>query len=167
MAAVGARAPIYWLIEMALPFNQRVLFPSLTEKNNVVKSTASPQYNCIAWAYDIDNRRMWPNNEDYWWPDGVRDDESIDAFVALFKGIGYEGCETNAFEAGYEKIAIYADVDEPLHAARQLPSGWWTSKLGDGQDIEHAEPGNVEGRRYGRVAVILKRRLPTAKESAG
>ena len=40
-------------------------------------------------------------------------------------------------------IAIYCNFNPQLktlevtHAARQLPSGKWTSKLGDADDIEH------------------------------
>ena len=42
-------------------------------------------------------------------------------------------------------------------AAGRLPSGKWTSKLGSLEDIEH-ELRDLEGRHYGRVQLILKRR---------
>ena len=50
----------------------------------------------------------------------------------------------------------------PSHAARQLPSGHWTSKLGKAEDIRHSTLEAVEsdpnlGLGYGKVAVILKR----------
>ena len=41
------------------------------------------------------------------------------------------------------------------HAARQLVSGKWTSKLGPDEDIEHESPDSI-AEWYG-VAVILKR----------
>jgi hypothetical protein len=57
------------------------------------------------------------------------------------------------------KIAVYADGATPTHAARQLSSGWWTSKLGPSLDIEHATPEAVAGGVYGVVAVILSRNV--------
>jgi hypothetical protein len=60
-------------------------------------------------------------------------------------------------ELEYQKIAIYIDVSgTPTHAARQLPNGKWTSKLGWLEDIEHELDG-LTGDRYGCVAQILKR----------
>jgi hypothetical protein len=46
---------------------------------------------------------------------------------------------------------------EVTHAARQLPSGAWTSKLGDWEDIEHNALSGLESSFYGRVSIILKR----------
>src|SRR6266566_3667632 len=35
-------------------------------------------------------------------------------------------------------LAVYADeTDTPTHMARQLPTGYWTSKLGELEDIQH------------------------------
>jgi hypothetical protein len=45
----------------------------------------------------------------------------------------------------------------PKHAARSLPNGAWTSKLGDDEDIEHSTLAVLEGREYGRAKVFLKR----------
>ena len=44
------------------------------------------------------------------------------------------------------------------HAARQLTSGRWTSKVGQNIDIEHTLAG-LEGPFYGEVVRILKREL--------
>ena len=51
--------------------------------------------------------------------------------------------EDGPLQDGYEKIAIYALDGEPTHAARQLDTGRWTSKLGKHEDIEHDTPGRV------------------------
>ena len=60
-------------------------------------------------------------------------------------------------EPGFEKIALFAtDQAVPLHAARQLASGRWTSKLGEREDIEHALR-DLEGEIYGTVVLIMKR----------
>jgi hypothetical protein len=68
-------------------------------------------------------------------------------------------CEGSGLEVGFEKIALYALPDgEPTHAARQLLSGKWTSKLGRWQDIEHELEGLVCD-RYGTVKQVLKRAI--------
>jgi Asp-tRNA(Asn)/Glu-tRNA(Gln) amidotransferase B subunit len=60
-----------------------------------------------------------------------------------------------------EKIALFVGLDkEVTHAARQLPSGAWTSKLGDWEDIEHKTLSGLESACYGRVARILRRPVP-------
>jgi hypothetical protein len=72
---------------------------------------------------------------------------------------GYEICESAEIEEGFEKIAIFADLSgEPRHAARQLPSGAWTSKLGEHVDIEHDEVAAVGGVFYGEPAVYMRRK---------
>jgi hypothetical protein len=48
----------------------------------------------------------------------------------------------------------------PTHAARLLPSGLWTSKLGEWEDIEH-DLLALEGDVYGTVALLLKRPCAT------
>jgi hypothetical protein len=47
----------------------------------------------------------------------------------------------------------------PTHAARQRPSGSWTSKMGNAEEIED-ELRALEGEIYGTVVLILKRPLP-------
>jgi hypothetical protein len=53
--------------------------------------------------------------------------------------------------------ALFALADGfPTHAAWQLGSGRWTSKLGELEDIEHALR-DLEGTEYGAVALVMKR----------
>ncbi|MCI0701929.1 MAG: hypothetical protein L0241_12680 [Planctomycetia bacterium] len=54
-------------------------------------------------------------------------------------------CETGEVETGGEKIALYALASVPTHAARQLPDGKWTSKLGRGPLVRHNTTHGVEG----------------------
>jgi hypothetical protein len=62
-------------------------------------------------------------------------------------------------------IAFFVDGDGQLaHAARQLQSGRWTSKLGDLEDIEHDlraledQPNTPSQWPYGRVSAFMRRR---------
>lgn len=87
--------------------------------------------------------------------------ESLDSFRAIFEAAGYQPCDSQELEPGFEKVAIYVDAaGEPTHAARQVENGNWTSKLGRWEDIEHSAPSSLEGvdPAYGTVALILRRR---------
>jgi len=89
----------------------------------------------------------------------------VEAFKQAYSTIDYTECSDGTFEQGIEKIAIYAvrETDgglTPTHAARQLPNGRWTSKLGNCEDIEHTDPEAVNCPTYGNVVVYLKRAVP-------
>lgn len=135
-------------------------FPGLAGQGATVTSPETPMYNCIAWAAGDCDRWWWPSVNSYW-PEAVIREETLGAFVEAFATLGFTPTDTAQHREGFEKVAIYVDAsDVPTHAARQLPSGRWTSKLGQQVDIEHQDPESVTGARYGRVAVVLER--PTA-----
>lgn len=117
-------------------------------------------YNCFAWAAGENDPWWSPIDADnmYYWVQGVTD-VTISAFIEAYQTLGYELCSRYELEAGFEKIAIYATNDgEPTHAARQLPSGKWTSKLGRWEDIDHELEG-LTGEIYGSVQQALKRKI--------
>ena len=98
-------------------------FPALLNDSYVVTSHDTPEYNCIAWAAGDTDSWWWPHPDSYW-PAGAPVEETLTAFIQAFQTRGYESCEDGAAEAGFVKIAIYADArGTPTHAARQLPSG--------------------------------------------
>jgi hypothetical protein len=132
-------------------------FPKLAAAGYSVTSLATPRYNCIAWAAGEDQRRWWPF--DYcFWPRGVARELTLDAFIAAYRSLGYSPCDSGAREAGYEKVVIYVTASgEPTHAARQLPNGAWTSKLGNADDISHRTPEALEGPQYGVVRQYMRR----------
>lgn len=143
-------------------------FPKLKNDSNFdVTSKATPKYNCIAWAYNIVDRWMWPNTGEYLFLDGVHywpSDEiqppSIDNFIKAFQLKGYECCDNGDFEEGYQKIALYAKPSEwdiCTHAARQKRNGYWTSKLGEDCDIQHGTAYSIENDLYGQVRCFMKR----------
>ena len=81
----------------------------------------------------------------------------LEIFMEAFETLGYESCSDGCHEPEYEKVAIYADKGSVKHAARQMPSGEWTSKMGRSVDIVHARPEDVEGPTYGVAMQFLKR----------
>lgn len=147
------------MIGRSLPRIMRLRFPNLTDDNHSIMSPTSDNYNCIAWAYEDSNKVMWPGESpDYYWPTDVISADETRALIQLFLDAGYEECDTGEQEDGFKKVAIYGDEEGPHHAALQLASGRWTSKLGKLQDIEHDTLEVLEGKDYGWAFVFLKKR---------
>jgi hypothetical protein len=125
-------------------------------------------YNCIAWAVGDAKRKWWPypfKVRGTYWPSQIRCDATVDAFVEMFSKIcGYKTWpdENRELEDSYEKVAIYVKNGEVTHAARQLPSGKWASKIGGNKDIEHDLEmlENLGGTKslYGTVAKVMRRK---------
>jgi len=137
-------------------------FPSMSEENIKITSPVSNKYNCIAWVYGRNDINYWPDDfdmsDDYKWPDGIKRGNNIDSFINLYKSIGYEICKDGKLEQDYEKICIYEKDNLPKHAAKQIPNGNWSSKLGEYFDVEHTESA-LSGGRYGDISIYMKRRL--------
>jgi hypothetical protein len=131
------------------------LFPRLTRDNHRSVSPLSVGYNCVAWGVG-DTKR--------WWQPGIycpveasRDDHGMGALQEAFKALGCKECPDGPFEPGFEKTALYGSRFMYTHAARQLPSGKWTSKLGKAEDIEHNRADDVGGGVYGEVVAFMRR----------
>lgn len=104
------------------------------------KSPRNPAYNCFAWAARESNFWVEPPGTAPWacWPNDLPEWDTVENYVRAYSRLDFEECEDGSLEPDMEKIAIFADADgAPTHAARQLPSGRWTSKFGKGIDFEH------------------------------
>jgi len=136
------------------------LFPRLSGSPYRRTSPADTGYNCFAWAAG-ESHRWWEAHPDagQYWPTGPTEDWSVDIVVAAYATLGYVTCLDGNPEPTLDKIAVYVRDGEPTHAARLLPSGMWTSKLGAEDDIEHTLDG-LDGREYGSAAVFLSRPAP-------
>ncbi len=114
-------------------------FPGLRNTPYRETSPQDPRYNCIAWAAG-DAYTWWEPDQfgQYTWPPGTRREYTLAAYAAAYAQLGYDSCDSPVREPGVEKVAIFVDTKGiPTHAARQLPSGRWTSKLGRNVDVEH------------------------------
>ena len=133
-------------------------FPNLKDSGYKITSPSTIEYNCIAWAAGDTDAWWWPDQMyTAYWPPNVPRVVSIASFIKAYETLGYKTCNTAEYEVGYEKVIIYTDYGgKPTHAARQLDSGLWTSKLGNAQDIQHALNG-LSDTLYGSIAVIMKR----------
>jgi hypothetical protein len=136
-------------------------FPDIANWGYVVTSDITCEYNCIAWTAGDNTRFWWPCSEDgsAYWPKEAPHAPTVEAFAAAYGTLGYVVCGNEDHEAGFEKIAIFADLSgEPTHAARQLDATNWTSKVGCLQDIRHPLRA-LEGSKYGQVVLLMKRTI--------
>lgn len=132
-------------------------FPNSIAEPFEVTSPSSGEYNCIAWALNDQSRFIWPlRQRGFYWPKSVRMEETLEAFSLLFAAKGYQVCMDGGFEAGFQKLALFEKDGLPTHAARQLPDGKWTSKIGAYIDVKHSLKA-MEGGRYGIVALFFKK----------
>lgn len=140
-------------------------WPDLASEGYKVTSEETPRnrrqpipYNCIAFAAGIKNEWWWPDLGGFAvWPIARRE-ETLDCFVEAYQTEGFQVCRDGNLQTGVEKIAIYTLNGVPTHAARQLPDGRWTSKLGSWEDIEHNTVKAVEDTNcYGKVVQYMKR----------
>jgi hypothetical protein len=135
------------------------LFPDLVKSGYQVTSPPDPIYNCIAHAMGLTDNWWWPDPDGFdYWPAGVVRECTLDAFIQAFATAGYTACPHGSLEPDWEKVAIYATDEGPTHAARQLASGLWTSKLGPDDDIEPTLEGLCSP-LYGSVVQFLRRSL--------
>jgi len=135
-------------------------WPNLSRTHYRITSPFTGNYNCIAWAIGEEDRWWSPLPEDdYYWPEGVSQEVSVAAFISAYKTVGFVVCDNGDRVPNVEKIAIYVTPEgRPQHVARQLPNGFWTSKLGRLEDIEHELEG-LSGELYGTVKQFMEREM--------
>lgn len=125
----------------------------------------SPQTNvpdAIGWVLG-DTSRYWDPGkvgvEGYYWPEYAPREYTLYSWTIIFEHHDYQICPSAELEEGVEKVAIYVSTVDarPRHVARQKWSGRWTSKVGRGEDIEHANLEGLEGDFFGRVMRLMCR----------
>jgi hypothetical protein len=141
---------------MALPPELEGQFPGLVSAGYEQTSPQDPLYNCIGHAAgDTD---WWQPLKGCYWPRRVPWDLSVTSLQKAFATVGYSTCGSGDLEDGVEKVAIFSKDNAVWeHAARQLPDGNWTSKIGTNEDISH-QLHQLEGDEYGHVVAFMSRR---------
>jgi hypothetical protein len=140
-----------------LAFDRERHFPRLASSSYELTSPETPDYNCFAWALRSEGQWLAPVITA---SASVEPEEFATEVMSWLMGVLSEaGFERTSWpgEPGFEHLAVYADAGEPLHLARQLPNGHWTSKLGRWEDIEHSLPDALEGPLYGTVVGYFRR----------
>jgi hypothetical protein len=137
-------------------------FPGLkNDKQFNITSPIDHSYNCLAWATQKKDVFMWPFNpmlDGCAWPHHDESTELHNLFE-FYKGFGFSECDTWEFDAKFIKISLYHIDGQFTHAARQLRSGLWTSKLGSSWDISHDTPFSIEGSVYGKVGGFMAKKF--------
>lgn len=132
-------------------------FPNL--KAWELTSDPDPSYRCLSFAIGETGRNWWPGEYHPWspdyWPLADPQTLTLQAFAAGLATLGYVPAD-DAYEEGFDRIALYALGQEVTHAARQLDGQWWQSKLGPDEDIKHTLLG-LEGPKYGTVIAYFKK----------
>ena len=131
-------------------------FPGLRGSGYEITSEISDIYNCVAWAAGSDTA-WWSYAPGNYWPNEIPRSPEVSALVQVFDSLGFSHCDTDDLEAGFQKVGVYALSGEWTHAARQLDDGWWTSKVGQFEDITHASLQDLTGEAYGDVHCIMRR----------
>lgn len=137
--------------------------PKLRPDNYRHASEATARYNCLAFA-NGDSRHLWEagmHGGRYAWPLGIPD--TLDGWTKIFTDQGYELTDKRDIEEGFEKVAIYVDLEDLLPSHVAITDGRvWKSKIGRLQDIEHTTLDLLEGDRYweyGIVERVLRRKM--------
>ena len=138
------------------------LFPNLADSDYEITEEASERYNCIAWALGITSQPWDCFDPDGYWPESLPRNHWLPTIVRLFAQQGFEICEQDSIDPGFEKIALYAFIGKFTHVARQLNDGQWTSKLGNLETITHSSSlQDISGGTYGSVHCIMRRPIAT------
>lgn len=143
------------------PFRQNLIDafgkPLEKDKQFHVNSPETFSYNCIAWAMGMNDR--WVDHELipwHWWPDGVQRNKSKQALQDAFIALGFEETTNPDYENGYDKVALYANLDGWTHAAKIVDSIRYHSKFGALNDAFHSG-GNTLSIGYGCVYSYMRR----------
>ena len=134
-------------------------FTNITDSAEIT-SPETAEYNCFAWAVGASDAWWEPGRT---WPIDTSTDWNVEVLLKAYETHGFVRCDDGVLQPEVEKIAIYCDSDgEPTHAAKQLPNGRWSSKLGPFEDIEH-ELLDLSGDdpAYGSVCAYACRPRPT------
>jgi len=118
------------------------------------------RYNCLAWSVGDTTRPWVPGGDPVTtrWPPGAPRHLDLNSVVASYASLGFERDSEPVLTEGFDRVALFVDHDgDVIHAALQLASGRWTSKMGEWEDIEHDDLAALEGGEYGQVAAVLRR----------
>lgn len=132
-------------------------FPGLRGTAWRISSPVDARYNCLSFAVGVEDRFWWPTSKNYW-PQELATSAAptLSCFRELFVDLlGFEECDNDTLEPGQTKVALFVRGDAPKHAARQLSTGQWQSKLGQDVDIVH-ELRALEGDTYRVVRILFR-----------
>ncbi len=141
-----------------------------TDGNFRITSQQTWVYNCIAFAMGYQN--IWiaaghPKGRNWyaWWPDDINVPRNGDpsSLVAAFQYMGFEVCEDDMPEEGYDKVVLYKKYNTKLkqivwtHAAKVVGTHELHSKLGASFDVHHRDGDIFSESDYGDEYAYMRR----------
>ncbi len=127
-------------------------WPRLGQKYEFL-GPGTKKYNCIAWSLGITSRWVWPGDR-------------VEDFDKLYEQYGYRRLTKLDYrlQDGVEKVVLYGRKKDKrvlcTHAARQMPDGNWTNKLGSLPLIKVPSPDHMDGPGYGSPVAVYVRKKP-------
>ena len=143
-------------------------FPNLTREVYHKTSEQDDFHNCIAYAAGDESRWWEPPLQPgivepgYYWPEGAPTTITIESLVKAYELHGFALCDSDSWEEGYEKVALFGyENNDYAHASKLMQDGTWKSKLGNCEDIMHETCHVLEADRpaYGKVRKFMKRSI--------
>jgi len=131
--------------------------PKLPEGSCHFISRSTWDYNCVGLVVGDFRWWHWIDQDEHYWPDGVKRDRWAKNYIEALATEHFEKCEGPDPEIGYEKAAVFHQGGLFKHIAK-VSSGVWHSKIGEYEDFEHPG-GAMEGGSYGDVFTYLKREI--------
>lgn len=136
-------------------------WPNLRPTGYTVTDEASMRYNCFAWSIHRIDCWLDPDPEmqkagENCWPSEIPREYTLEAFIQAYATFGFTPCDNYELEDGFEKVVIYGNSSTPEHAARQLPNGRWSSKIGEYEVIEHDLNAFDGGKYFRNIIIVLK-----------
>jgi hypothetical protein len=140
---------------------KKKLCPNLGPNNSEKTSDSTIDYNCMAWVMGVKDK--WMDHWNYFqatfgFDPNTADHTAIGYADILVKHYGFEHCDDDEYEEGFDKVALYENnIGEWSHIAIRLKDGKWSSKLGDLEDITHDNLDVIAGGVYGHPVLYMKR----------
>jgi len=131
-------------------------------------------YNCFGFA--LGYNQWWEPpvfideliaNEEAIWPLGLSESLDIDNYIAAARTERFYVSQDAMWEESCDTIMLYFTTNDRKfqHAARQVSSGVWSSKLGTGSDITHAIDG-IDRIDFGTGRIYMKRAIQSMANAA-
>ncbi len=134
-------------------------FPEINPAKVDIVCPPTHQFNCVGLALNDTGRWWWPGDDGGFWPEGVKHEETVEAFDdLLINHCGGKEIDENwqVYRPGYVNLALFCDnEDEPQHLARLLPNGKWINKLGGNFGFT-SELAETETGIYGQVKKVYQ-----------
>lgn len=139
-------------------------FPKLKGKD-IDLSPKDFNNNCLAFALGDKNNWWEPPAQYgfYYWPPGFSQDTTIETVEEIIRLHGFTVEMEPSGTPKTDSIAIYGEHGHWKHFAK-FADGVWSSKLGEGHDVDRIDHLDLEIADYGKCVKILSRPPKRAKE---